>query len=162
MIKVKDLENGYTIEYDNEGFMHNFSLKKDGVEVKLDNKQEVLENYVKQISKADNKFKVPIPAFEFSYDRTVKTGIITSANIPDKSFWFISDIKPNYGTVRRKENLGDKYFELTEENQFKIYQIKERQTAIKKLNNEIDEIAKTFNKQISEEYVKEKQGSKNS
>lgn len=155
MIKVKDLANGYTIEYDNDSFMHNFSLKKDGVEVKSDKTQEALEQYLERISKSDNKFKTPIKAFNFAHERSIDTGVITSANLIDESFWFISDDKAKWRS-RRKENLSDKYYELTEENLFKINQIKERITTIKNLEKEITDIANSFELQITRDYISAK------
>lgn len=55
MIKVKDLPNGYTIEYDTEGFMHNFTLKKDDIAIKSDKTQEALEQYRVSVIKNTEK-----------------------------------------------------------------------------------------------------------
>ncbi len=157
MIKIKDLTNGYSIEYDEDGFTKQFRLVKDGVSVKEAGKQSELEEYLARISKADNKFKQPIRALFISYDGKIEVGSITSSNIVDNSFWFTLDEKTGYQD-RRKETIGSKYYELTDANTNIISEIKNLQDIIKDTQKSIEELETTLEHKIDEKFLKERQG----
>ncbi len=156
MIKIKDLEHGYSIEYNDTELSHFFHLIKDGVTVKESQTQRELEQYVEKIGKSENKFKTPIKVFQFTYDRIVHYGTITSANLVDESFWFINDDKTQWRS-RQKEELGGNYYELTNNNMNLIAQIEAQRTIIKNAQEKIDDLAKSFDNQITKEYITAKQ-----
>ncbi len=81
MIKVKDLANGYTIEYDNEGFSHQFLLKKDGAVIKQGKTQEMLEQDAETYPKA----YLELNGFRYEFSRPcLKVGkLITDVEITE-------------------------------------------------------------------------------
>jgi len=157
MIKIKDLTNGYTIEYDEGGFMKQFHLLKDGVSIKEADKQSELEEYLGRISKADSKFKQPIRAFYISYAGEVEVGSITSANLIDNSFWFTLDVKSGYRD-RRKETIGSKYHELTDANTTILGRIKNLRDIIRDTEMSIKKLESTLEHKIDADFIKTRQG----
>lgn len=127
MIKIKDLPDGSTIEYADD-FQHDFILKKDGRVVKRAKTQTELEDYLARTRTASNKLNPPIKVFQFDSSKGFESGLITSANIPENSFWMTwDDEKGNY-PIRSKKQIespwGKAIFELTEKNQVILKEIK--------------------------------------
>lgn len=163
MIQVKVLKDGYSIEYDNDGFIHNFSLMKDGELIKRDESQRLLEDYwkdyVERISKADNKFKPPIKAFGFGWQDELKTGVITSANIIDNSFWFTQDGTKQYGR-HSKEQLGSDYYAFTKNNETHLVTLNELRATIRKSEKEIIHLHSILECRIDKTFIEAKQSDK--
>ena len=153
MIKIKDLANGYTIEYDGEGFGNCFSLRRGEEQVKTAKTQGELEEYLKKIIGADNKFKAPIKAFNISWRREVDIGVITSANIPDKSFWFTKDDIGKRDKQREKGLFDHGYYELTEKNEAIIKELQVTWLTIKEAEARVSQLTESFENQITAEFI---------
>ena len=153
-IRIKSLKDTYVIDYNDNS--QEFILKNGEEIVKRGKTQKELEEYLERILKADNKFNPPIKAIGFVWGE-IELGTITSANIEDKSFWFINEKSSrNKGEWRDTDYRGRpsyNYFEQTTKNLESIAIINKNNGTIKQLQKENDTLRASLENPINLEFI---------
>jgi len=153
-IRIKTLKENHVIDYNDNS--QEFMLKNGETTIRSGKTQKELEEYLDRVLKADNKFNPPIKAIGFVWGGN-ELGIITSASIEDKSFWFVNEKgSRNKGEWRETNYRGQpsyNYFEQTTKNLESIATINKNNGTIKQLQHDNESLKASLENPINAEFI---------